>query len=375
MVIHFSILIVILICSLIWEQSIKYGKLDCIYNGERYDYKSQLTPWLIVFGYIAFLAAMRSRMNDTGAYINSFERIPGTWEDVERIISGDGKDKAFDVTANIFKMFISSDYHWWFAFFAVIESGIFVYILRRESVSFLDSCFVLFATTLYYNYFSMIRQWFAVVVLFAGARLIKERKTIPYIILCFVAAQYHESAYFMIPIYFIVTGEAWSKKQNIVVGASVIALIFLNPILSTLQTALEGTTYDYAIDAMASSSGASFIRAIITAVPVVIAFVGRRYIDKNNKMINICVNMSLLNFLLNLLASFTSGLFVIRLATYTSVYNLILYPYLLNVTVGKKNRRILKIGFYVVYFAYFCYQMSHQQAWGYKSDILGNFSY
>lgn len=373
MKIHFSILAVILGCALIWERPIKHHKLRCIYYGERYDYKSLLMPWLIVFGYIAFLAAMRSGMNDTSAYVQSFNNIPGTWESVAKIIDGDGKDKAFDVTANIFKMYISSDYHWWFAFFAIIESGIFIYVLRRESVSFLDSCYVFFATTLYYNYFSMIRQWFAVLLLFAGSRLIKERKTIPYIILCIVAAQFHNSAYLFIPVYFIVTGEAWSKKQNILILASVLALFFLNPILNAMQTSLEGTTYDYALDAMMSGSGSSIIRPIIAAVPVTIAFLYRSRIDKSNKMINVCINMSLINCLLNLLAAFTSGLYVIRLATYTAVYNLILYPYVLNVAVRGNDRKIIKTFFYIIYFLFYCYQMSYQGAWGYSSDILGTF--
>lgn len=62
-------------------------------------------------------------------------------------------------------------------------------------------------------------------------------------------------------------------------------------------------------------------------------------------MIHICINMSLINFLLNLLATFTCGLYVIRLATYTAGYSLILYPYLLNVTVSSRNRSALKVGF------------------------------
>lgn len=156
--IHFSVLAVILVCALIWERPIRYHKLNSIYYGERYDYKSPLMPWLIVFGYIAYLAAMRSGMNDTSGYIQSFEHIPGTWDDVSRILDGDGKDKAFDITANIFKMYVSDDYHGWFGLFAAVESCIFIHVLRRESVSFLDSCFVLFATALYYNYFSMMRQ-------------------------------------------------------------------------------------------------------------------------------------------------------------------------------------------------------------------------
>lgn len=373
MIIHFSIFGVILLCALAWEPSMRYNKLYCVFHNKRYDYKSYIFPWLITFGYIAFLTAMRSAMNDTSAYIRSFNDISGTWREIYEIMIGDGKDKAFDIVANLFKMFVSDDYHMWFAFFAAIESAIFIYVLRRESVSFFDSCFFFFSTTLYYNYFSMMRQWFAVLLLFAGSRLIKNKKTVAYIVLCIFAAQFHESAYLFIPIYFIVQGEAWSSKQNMILGAAVICLIFLNPLLSALQTALEGTTYDYAIDAMNNNAGSSGIRALIAAVPVVIAFMDRDKINAENKMINVCINMSVLNFLLNLLATFTSGLYVIRLATYTNVYNIILYPYLLNVTVSSYNRKIIKVCFYVSYLLFYCYQMTYQGAWGYYSNILGDF--
>lgn len=373
MFIHFSILAVILICALIWEPSIKNNKIGCIYSGQRYDYKSQILPWLIVFGYITFLAAMRSNVNDTSAYINSFNQIPGTWDGIKSILNGVGKDKAFDITANLFKMYISSDYHIWFAFFAVIESGVFIYILRREAVSFLDSCFFFFATTLYYNYFSMMRQWFAVVLVFFGSKFLKEKSIVPYIIVCVIAAQYHNSAYLLIPLYFVVSGKAWSRKQIGILGMSAICLIFLNPILNTMQSAMEGTTYDYAISAMADSSGSSGVRAIIAFVPILIAFVCRSYIDENNRMINICINMSIINFILNVVATFTSGLYVIRLATYMNVYNLILYPYLLNIVISEKNRKIVKTGFYIMYFIFYYYQMIHQGSFGYSSDILGTF--
>ena len=374
MIIHFSVLAVILVCALIWERPIRYHKLNSIYYGERYDYKSPLMPWLIVFGYIAYLAAMRSGMNDTSGYIQSFEHIPGTWDDVSRILDGDGKDKAFDITANIFKMYVSDDYHGWFGLFAAVESCIFIHVLRRESVSFLDSCFVLFATALYYNYFSMMRQWFAVVLLFGGAIFIKEGKTIPYILLCLFAAQFHNSAYLFIPVYFMVTGRAWSPKQNLIIIAAVVGLLFLRPILDAVESSLANSTYDYAVAAMNSDSGSSIIRPVIAAVPVVIAYIHRDRIDAGNKMIHICINMSLINFLLNLLATFTCGLYVIRLATYTAGYSLILYPYLLNVTVSSRNRSALKVGFYILYFIFYCYQMSHQSSWGYNSDILGVFS-
>ena len=42
--------------------------------------------------------------------------------------------------------------------------------------------------------------------------------------------------------------------------------------------------------------------------------------------------------------------------------------------VSSRNRSALKVGFYILYFIFYCYQMSHQGSWGYNSDILGVFS-
>ena len=194
------------------------------------------------------------------------------------------------------------------------------------------------------------------------------------ILLWLFAAQFHNSAYLFIPVYFMVTGRAWSPKQNLIIIAAVVGLLFLRPILDAVESSLANSTYDYAVAAMNSDSGSSIIRPVIAAVPVVIAYIHRDRIDEGNKMIHICINMSLINFLLNLLATFTCGLYVIRLAAYTAGYSLILYPYLLNVTVSSRNRSALKVGFYILYFIFYCYQMSHQGSWGYNSDILGVFS-
>ena len=134
---------------------------------------------------------------------------------------------------------------------------------------------------------------------------IKEGKTIPYILLCLFAAQFHNSAYLFIPVYFMVTGRAWSPKQNLIIIAAVVGLLFLRPILDVVESSLANSTYDYAVAAMNSDSGSSIIRPVIAAVPVVIAYIHRDRIDAGNKMIHICINMSLINFLLNLLATFT----------------------------------------------------------------------
>lgn len=371
MIIHFSILGVILLVSLIWENRISCQAEFCIRNKQ--EYKAPILPWLLIFGYIAFLAAMRTNANDTGAYIASFKNLEPTWEAFHKQLAmiESGKDWAFDAVGILFKMYISKDYHAWFAAFAIVEAILFIYILRRTSVSVLVCCFYFFSSTLYYNFFSMMRQWLAISLIFAALPFIEEKKFLRYLLICVIAAQFHNSAYLMIPVYFIVQGTAWSYKQIAIIVIFCICMIFLTPILNSMESSLSGTTYDYAITAMNSSSGSSGIRALIALVPVMIAYLYRDNIQ--NKIINICVNMSLLNLLLNIVATFTSGLYIIRLSTYFSVSNMILYPYLFKNAIRDSSKEVLAVMFYIVYFVFYIYQMNHQGAFGYGSDILGYF--
>lgn len=366
MIIHLSILSIIFFVSVLWEKGTK--RLRSKYA----EYVMPLLPFLIVFGYLAFLAAMRSGMNDTNAYAHSFELIPGSLNNILEIITSDGKDKGFNILANLFKMFISDDYHLWFALFSVIESICFIYILRRESMSLLDSCFFFFASTLYYNYFSMMRQWFAVSLFFLAFKWLKQKQFFPYLLICLLAAQFHNSAYMCIPIYFLVHDQPFCNKQLVYVFIIVTMLLFLNPLLETLES--SSGIYNYVFDTMSQNSGSSPIRIIIAAVPVILCFLYRKKIwNMNNKSLNISLNMSMINLVLTIIATFTSGLYLIRMTAYFNIFNVLLFPFLLENVLTGENKKIVKIGFFIFYSLFYFYQMSHQGSWGYSSDILGRF--
>ena len=373
MVLHLSILVLLLILSLIYENKIKTEKVAAALseNGD-YHFNSTLIPWLLFLGFIAFLAFVRTDTNDTAVYRDLFKALKPSWENITEIIHDDSKDKGFYIFENFFKMYISDNYHMWFLFFSATEAIILIKIFRKEAVSFLDSMYFFFASTLYFNFFSMMRQWFAVCVVFTGIKFLKKGKFFPYLLLCLFAAQFHNSAYIMIPVYFLVRGVAWGKRQITVIALFVIALFFFQPILNTLESS-DGT-YDYVISAMNSNSGSSIIRPVIAIVPVALAYMNKDKINKNDQGINICINMSLLNFLLNLLATFTSGLYIIRLSTYMNMYNIILYPYLFNVALNDhKNKNIIKVVFYVLYFALYMYEMNNSRAFPYYSNVIGFF--
>lgn len=369
MIIHFSILGVIFVVSMLYDRKSTRNKL------KNKDYVMPIMPWLLIFGYIAFLAGMRSGMNDTSVYIQSFKATPGTFNAISHALKDtDIKYAFFSVLANLFKMFVSDNFHVWFLFLAAIQSICFIYVFRRECYGILIPCFYFFASSLYYNYFSMLRQWMAVTIIFGGFELLKEKKWGKYILVCLLGAAFHPSALVCIVFAFLAMGKPWQRKQSFILLVASIFIVSLNPILSNID--VENSTYGYAIEAMQSSSGSSPIRVAVAAVPVLIALYFRKPIDAdNNEAINICINMSVLSFLLNAIATFTSGLYIVRLATYLAPYTVILYSYLLTKVVKARSRKVIVVAFFAVYLIYYCYSMDHMGSWGYKSDIIGTFSY
>lgn len=369
MVVHFSILAVILAVSYFCDRRFTLRKL---YNPS---FIMPVWPWLIVFGYIAFLAGMRSGMNDTPLYISGFKGAVTGYQAIKDAITSDIDIKYWfmNVVQAIFKTFISDDYHIWFLFLAIVQSVCFVHVFRRECYGIFIPCFFFFASSLYYNYFSMLRQWTALAIGFGAFEFLKNRQWGKYILCCGLAGLFHPSAFICIIFALLATGEPWHLRQNLIIAASAVGTVLLNPILSAVSAG--DSTYDYAIQTMQESSGSSPVRILISIVPVLLSLYCRKFLDReDDRGLDICVNMSVLHCILNVVATFTSGLYVIRLANYLAPYNVILYSYLLRKGLKGRDKKYFVIAFCVLYLAFYYYQMliiPEQRI--YYSDIIGNF--
>lgn len=372
MIIYLSIFLVIVICSLIWEKSICEWMVNNYLDNKKTI--SELMPWLLVLGYISFLAAMRSGINDTGNYVQSFNAVIPSIQAIRNELANFSiQYSAFTIAEILFKIFVSDNYHWWFAFVATFESILLIRILRREALSFFDACFYFFFGGLFFNYFSMMRQWIAVIITFSGIYSIVERRFVSYLLICCVAGLFHPSAMLMIIAYFFVNGKPWRRKQFIVIVVFALIIVYLNPILESLNSFLDNSTYNYVLDSLQTNTGSSWVRIPISAVPVVLTYLYQG--DDDDPVIELCTNMALLNMMLTIIATFTNGLYVIRFTTYTSIYNVILYPYILNIGIrnDENNRGIIRGMFYLFYVALFFYNMNHTGSFYYRSDILGTF--
>ncbi|WP_407721434.1 EpsG family protein [Ruminococcus sp. JE7B6] len=310
---------------------------------ERYSLLFAIITFLPVFLFVS-VGEIRS---DIWLYLSSFDRLSMSINEVFQNW-WTNKDPGFTLIEVIIKQIFGNNRDAFRIVFALMQSIPLVLVYRKYSVDYVLSVF-LFITMGYYSGWMMngLRQFLAACIIFAATPLLIKKKIVPTVFIILLAMTIHTSAMMMIPIALVVWFEPWKKGILISFIVFVVALfVFVN---TTDMLNEEILKYD---------DGANPIRIVISAIPVVIAFVGRKKIESaNNPLINICVNMSVFTMLTFFVATFTNGVGTGRLPIYTGLFNLILIPYLAKNVFDEKISKNIKLFFVIFYIAYFFYSM------------------
>ena len=126
---------------------------------------------------------------------------------------------------------------------------------------------------------------------------------------------------------------------------------------------MEETQYSDEAEQLATSTGTNILRVVFYSIPTVASFFFRRKIAaENDKLINICVNLSIASTGFYVISYFTSGLLIGRLPIYFSLANYILIPWMLDKFFEERSAKVIKIGFIILYSIFFYYQVG--VTWG-----------
>ena len=331
-----------------------YGRTETV-NGEKvYRYR----PWVAVLIFIPFIlvAIFTTTASDVTLYLSSYRAIPislgGAWN---YFVQTESKGFAlFNVLTHT--VFFGNVTLYRLAV-ALVQSIPLIIILRKYSTNYLLSIFLFLAGGYFHAWMlNGLRQFMAVAIIFAATPWIIEKKYFRSIIVILLAATFHRSALYMIPVIFIAQGRIWDYKTLIliIVSAFAISLFAQNTELFNDFADVVGFSTD-ALDEW-GDNGANPIRALVAAVPAVLSLFYRWQLrEENNPLINFLVNVSVVTVTMNLFASFTSGILTGRMAVYTDVYNLILLPYMLWRIPEIRSRRFMHfacVGFYFLYFLF-----------------------
>lgn len=323
---------------------------------------------ILTFSIIIFFVGLRSGILDTSSYIEGFKNTPIGTEGL--YTHYEGKDIGFYYFNVIFKTFISSDFHL-FLFTIALVCGVAIMIpLYKYSPIFGISAFLFVASTNFTWMLNGMRQFIPASILFACIPLIIQKKTYLFIFIVLLLSTFHFSAIMMIPVYFLVQRRFRKNIIPLLIFFSLFAL-FSGKLIPLLEPLLENTQYKGYTEHIFEYGGSSIIRLLVASVPIFISFLKWKNINSiDNKILNLCLNMSIINICIMMISTTVGGVFIGRLSIYFDLYNLILYPMLFMQFTNKKERRLICYLFIVFYTIYFYYQMVVTWNLYYISDIL-----
>lgn len=311
---------------------------------------------IITFLPIFFTVSMGDVFVDVWNYMEGYKQISTSFADID----WSGKGPGFKVIEVIIKRIFGNNADIFRIIIALMQSIPIVLVFRYYSSDYLMSMFLFVATAIYISWMmNGLRQFTAATIIFAATPLLVKKKYVPLIIVILLASTIHNTALIMLPVIFIVQGQAWNRKTVTFIIAAIIAMYVFGNNTSLFDSAIEGVGLNYSItEAHASGdTGTSFFRVLVNMVPMIIALIFRKKIDVNNKFINICVNMSVITSGLYLISMVTSGVLIGRLPVYTTLYNMILLPYLVKNVFDEHDSKIVTIAMVVLYIFYYWYQM------------------
>lgn len=342
-------------------------------DNKLYEKRCNIFFAILTFSIIIFFVGLRSGVLDTSAYINGFMNtttgISALNQDYE------GKDIGFYYLNVIFKTFISSDFHA-FLFMIALVCGIATMLpLYKYSPMFELSSFLFVSTANFTWMLNGIRQFIPASILFCCIPLIVNKNRYLFICIVILLSTIHFSAIIMIPVYFLVQRKFTKNIIPLILFFGLFSL-FSGKLIPMLEPLLENTQYAGYTDYVFEYSGSSIFRVLVASVPILIAVIKWEEIkNMDSKILNICLNMSVINIGIMIVSSAVGGILIGRLSIYFELYNLILYPMLFIQFTNKKERRLIYYLCIVFYTLYFYYQIVVVWKLPYVSDILNLYIY
>lgn len=294
---------------------------------------------------------------DTWNYANHFKELINPeldylygWKPLIHNFIGFGnsynsRDAGFELFTKLFATIIPNFRIFLFvvAIFVCVGMGKFFY---RYSSDLCMSYLMFEAFLLDFMLLTGIRQTIAIgLVVFWGYDLIKQKKLIKFLILCLVAMQFHASAVIAVPFYFICNYKKRIRgKYGIVLALTAVIYFFKSAFFRILPL------WIYADYAKTSGITAFTFVAFMIAVVIIIAFMEKTHLLKNNDINDINLIDGTLIAELCTTSSVILSIFF-RMSFYYQFYMYCYIPKLFS-CFERKQREWIKVAFYIAVVLY-----------------------
>lgn len=316
--------------------------------------------FILIMMIFIIISAFRDGIGDTSMYKHTYNLV------AQGTVGKDGYEKGFIFFLTILTQ-ISMDPQFMLIITSIITQGINIWFLRKYSSYFELELFMYIASGYFLTTMNGIRQAMAASIMLLGTRFLIERKFIPYLILTLVMSSIHSSALVMIPVYFIVNNDNWSKNFVKTIGIMLIVTLFGGVIMNIAFKLLAGTKFGTYSEF--DEGGANIVRVVVAMVPVFMAYIQRDKLREIFPQCDIFVNLAIVNmFIMSL--SLYNWIFA-RMTYYFIPYTFVLLPYIIKSIDIKEQRRLVYYAFLIGYSGFMYAEYVLSIGTNYTSQILG----
>lgn len=319
---------------------------------------------ILVFGVmlcLVIISGLRSGIGDTFNYKQIYINNDFTWE---YIFSE--KDIGFGIFQMILKQY-SEDPQIMVFTAALFTNVLIIIVLYNYSRLFELSTYLYITGGIHLVSMNGIRQVLAAAIIFIATKYLLNGNFIKYAVIVLLASTFHQSALLLLPIYFVVRVKAWTKYTFLILCSAVLIVLGFNQFTSFLFSAIQDTQYSGYTNF--NEGGASIIRVIVSAAPLVVAYLGREKLRVVFPKSDYIVNMALLGLVFMIIS--TQQWIFARVAIYFNLYQLILISWIIEVF-SKKDRKFVYYMILVLYFIFYYYENVVSLNILYESDWLDN---
>jgi transmembrane protein EpsG len=302
---------------------------------------------IFVISLLFLVSGLRNGIGDTPMYKYLYQLVGPNY------ISNGGYEPGFILFFKVLKR-ISQDPQFMILVTSLIINVANIWRIKGYPGYFELTTFMYITSGYYLVTMNGIRQSIAAAIIFACTNFIIKGRFLCYLVSVALMYSFHTSAIVMIPVYFLVRNDAWSRKVYLFIGIFLIGLLFYGPLMDTAFNALSNTKFGGYKNF--NEGGANIIRVAVYAIPVVLAYIKKEQVKERWSESNIFVNMALLNLIIMMFA-LNNWIFA-RFSIYFEVYDFVLLSYIIKYCTNKKEKRLLYYGLLVAYSAFFWYEQA-----------------
>lgn len=371
-----NLLFVFIVSFILAYQSQYFGYNHELVAGERKRMNIYIIAMIIL---MVLFVGLRTGYNDTAAYIRGF-----TESENIRVFLADSENfyplhnPLFYGIQALVRSF-TGNYHIFFMLWAMVDIPLLVHFILTytDGEDFAIAIFIFFALGTFVFGMAALKQISGMAILTFSIPYLLDKKYGRYTLIVLIAGLIHTYAFLFLILPFF-RSKPWGFQSLLLIAFTIAVLVTFNDTISSLLEYADSIGKTVAEEEVFDGNGMSIFRIAVFAVcPCVILVFRSRLLSKMKPAHELLSNMTIISFMVMLLASQNGANMFGRIATYFEIGNACMIPWVLRNLFNERSYKLttfLAMAFFMGFFMYdnagFSTDYSSITILGFFADLL-----